>query len=434
MPVTGKLDYLSLGSEPMGVSTLDHKQLYRLPWSMPDNAIAWYEPTSMCNLACNGCYRENVKNSHKPLDVVRRELDTFLQQRNSDCMNIAGGDPLMHPQIVEIVGEVKARGWKPILVTNGILLIPELLKDLKRAGAFGFTFHVDSKQGRPGKWRGKSEQELNELRYEYASMLAGVGDLVCTFDCTVYEDTLREVAGLIDWAHRNIDIVQNMVFITIRRLHDDMPYDWMAAGKPVALNEVAYSMDQAPTVELQSTDLLAEVRKTIPEFQPSAYLNGTVRPDTFKWMLTERVGTRQEIYGYPGPKFMELVMSTHHFATGKYLSHLPPRYARSGKSILLLWPLDRGVRKAAGRLLASLVRNPLRLFQPTYFQTVMFIQPVDILPGGEQNMCDGCPDITIWEDRLVWSCRLGELNRFGTLLTSVPQETAMPAPMTSSCQ
>ena len=401
----------------------NHRDLYRLPWSMPDNAVAWYEPTSMCNLACDGCYRENIKNSHKPLDVVRRELDALRRLRTADSMNIAGGDPLMHPQIVEIVAEVKARGWKPIVVTNGILLTPDLLKDLKRAGAFGFTFHVDSKQGRPGKWRGANEQQLNELRHQYASMLAGVGDLVCTFDCTVYEDTLQEVPAIIDWAQRNIDIVQTMVFITIRRLDDKMPYDWTAAGAPVACDDLVYFSGHSPARNLQSTDLLAEIQRSIPDFRPSAYLNGTVRPDSFKWMLTERVGTKEQIYGYPGPKFIELAMSAYHFATGRYLSHLPPRYARLGKSLLLLWPLDRGVRKAAGRMLAAFARHPLRMLEPVCFQTIMFIQPVDILPGGEQNMCDGCPDITIWEDRLVWSCRLGEFNRFGATLTSVPRGT-----------
>ena len=412
----------------MTAPMLDHKALYRLPWSMADNAIAWYEPTSACNLACEGCYRDNVPASHKPLDLVRRELDALLRLRTADCMNIAGGDPLMHPRIVEIVGEVKARGWKPIVVTNGLLLTPDLVQDLKRAGAFGFTFHVDSKQGRPGTWRGRSEEELNQLRYEYAAMLARVGGLVCTFDCTVYDDTLHEVPGLVDWAHRNIDIVQNMVFIAIRVLHDGMPFEWKAGGKPVGRDGVVYFADRAPTEPLRSTDLLAEVRKVLPDFQPCAYLNGTVRADSFKWLLTERVGTKREIFGYAGPRFLELVMTGHHLATGKYLSHLPPHFSRSGKSILLLWPLDRGLRKAAARLVASLVRNPLGLLRPAHFQTVMFIQPVDLLPGGEQDMCDGCPDITIWEDRLVWSCRLGEMTRFGTFLDSVPREAGVTPP------
>ena len=46
---------------------LDHRQLYRLPWSLPDNSISWLEPTAACNLACFGCYRENDPKGHKPL-------------------------------------------------------------------------------------------------------------------------------------------------------------------------------------------------------------------------------------------------------------------------------------------------------------------------------------------------------------------------------
>ena len=51
----------------------------------------------------------------------------------------------------------------------------------------------------------------------------------------------------------------------------------------------------------------------------------------------------------------------------------------------------------------------------------MFIQPVDFTEKGEQNMCDGCPDITVHEDELVWSCRLEEQKQYGTWLTTVPK-------------
>ena len=51
----------------------------------------------------------------------------------------------------------------------------------------------------------------------------------------------------------------------------------------------------------------------------------------------------------------------------------------------------------------------------------MFIQPVDFMPGGEQSMCDGCPDITVHDGELVWSCRLEELKNHGTFLRSVPR-------------
>jgi hypothetical protein len=137
-------------------AAIDHRELYRLPWTLPDKAISWLEPTSACDLACDGCYRENIPSSHKPLAQVRAEIETFRRLRNSDGISIAGGDPLMHPEIVEIVRHVRELGMKPILNTNGGRLSRELLRELKKAGVYGFTFHVDGKQGRPG-WKGKNE-------------------------------------------------------------------------------------------------------------------------------------------------------------------------------------------------------------------------------------------------------------------------------------
>ena len=87
---------------------LDHRSLYRLPWSLPDNAIAWLEPTAKCNLACEGCYRANL-NQHKSLAQVASDLDVFARYRNSDGISIAGGDPLTHPEVVDVVRMVAER-------------------------------------------------------------------------------------------------------------------------------------------------------------------------------------------------------------------------------------------------------------------------------------------------------------------------------------
>ena len=120
---------------------------YRLPWSLTDNGISWLEVTDACNLACEGCYRPHEDN-HKTLDEIAEELAVFRSHRKSDCMSLAGGDPLVHPQIVEIVRMVREGGWKPILNTNGLALGPGLLAQLKEAGVAGFTFHIDTTQRR----------------------------------------------------------------------------------------------------------------------------------------------------------------------------------------------------------------------------------------------------------------------------------------------
>jgi hypothetical protein len=400
---------------------LDHRTLYRLPWSLPDNAISWLEPTSACNLACDGCYRENVRNSHKSMDVVRQEIGVFKRLRNADGVSIAGGDPLMHPEIVEIVRAVNESGMKAIINTNGGGLTRELLKELKKAGVMGFTFHIDSKQGRP-KWKDKNELELNELRLEYAEMLAEAGNISCAFNSTVYEDTLQYVPEMAEWAGKHIDIVQVMVFILFRAAVPQLPFDWYAGGTKIPRETLHYSEEGKRRTDLKAPEVVAKIRQRIPEFTPAAYLNGSEAADTFKWLLTGRVGTKDRIYGHVGGKFMEAVQAGHHFLHGKYLAYAAPKWTAKGRSMMLFAPLDKGVRQIAGRYVRSVLANPLRLFKKVHYQSVMIIQPVDFLPNGYQNMCDGCPDMTVWNGQLVWSCRLEELKEFGTWVRTVPRQ------------
>ena len=198
---------------------LNHSDLYRLPWTLPDNAISWLEPTSACNLYCDGCYRKNEPNAHKSLAQIRQELDVFRRLRKTDGVSIAGDDPLTHPQIERIVEMIAQDGQKPIINTNALLLTKEKLVALKNAGVEGFTFHIDSKQQRP-RMKGKTEVELNDLRHYYAAMLAEVGGISCAFNATVYEDTIQYVPDILEWGHTNIDIVNIIVFNSVSRCSD----------------------------------------------------------------------------------------------------------------------------------------------------------------------------------------------------------------------
>jgi MoaA/NifB/PqqE/SkfB family radical SAM enzyme len=395
---------------------LDHRSLYRLPWSLPDNAIAWLEPTAKCNLACEGCYRANL-NEHKSLEGVAADLDVFERYRTVDGISIAGGDPLTHPQIVDIVQLVARRGWKPILNTNGLALTEKLLGELKRAGLAGLTFHIDSKQGRP-KWKKASEMDLNALRLHYARMVADAGNLSCAFNSTVYEDTLDDVPGLVEWAQRHIDLVHVMVFICFRAAALEGEFAYYAGDRRVDMSAVTYG-EETPQhrIDISAPDVLETIRRRFPDFAPCAYLNGTETPDSFKWLLTLRLGTRDRTYGYVGPKMAEMVQTFHHLRTGRYMAYASPSALRRGRTMLLLSPFDRGLRST----LAQAAFDPRLLFRRLHVQSIMIIQPIDVLADGRQNMCDGCPDMTVWKGQLAWSCRLEECLHFGEFVRSVPK-------------
>lgn len=395
---------------------LNHLNYYRMPWNLTDNIISWLEPTAKCNLSCFGCYRKNEIDSHKPLEQVKEEILLFNKLRKTDSMSIAGGDPLTHPDIVEIVRFIKEQNIKPVLNTNGLSLTPELLKELKKAGVYGFTFHIDSKQNRPG-WKNKNEVDLNELRYYYAKMLAYEGGISCSFNSTVYRDTMQYIPEMIKWAEKNIDIVQVIVFILYRAVNNDK-VDFFLGSKKIDMNALVYNEEDEHTVDIKAEEIYEIFKNIYPDFDACAYLNGSEKPDSFKWFFTGRLGTKKKIHGYLGAKTMEIMQAFKHLFTGSYLSYVKPKTARRGKSMLLLSPFDKKLWQAAKNFL----KNPLNWFKRLYYQTVLVIQPVDVLHDGRQSMCDGCPDITVWNGELVWSCRLEEQFNFGHNLRTFPKE------------
>lgn len=395
---------------------LNHLDYYRLPWNLADNIISWLEPTAKCNLSCLGCYRKNEINSHKTLSEIKTELDTINRFRRSDSISIAGGEPLLHPQIIEIVKMVSDSGCKPIINTNGIALTPELLHRLKLAGVFGFTFHIDSKQNRPG-WKNADEVELNELRFHFAKMLADEGGISCSFNATIYEDTIINVPDLLKWANKNIDIVNVMVFILYRAVNNDL-VDYYLGPKKIDMTNLVYNEDVPDRTDIKAEEVVEIIRKTYPDFEPCAYLNGSEKADSFKWLLTGRIGTKKNIFGYMGNKAMEIVQIMHHLFTAKYLAYSSPKMNGKGRSLLLLSFADKGLRKT----LFSYLKNPFRIFKKLYYQSVMIIQPVDFMEDGRQSMCDGCPDMTVWNGKLVWSCRMEEQLHYGYNLKTYPKD------------
>ena len=407
----------------MATAPIHHHDYYRLPWTLPDNGISWLEPTILCNLRCDGCYRKITGDPHKSWSEVLGELDVFQDQRKSDCISVAGGEPLLYPRIVDLVREIRRRGFKPIINSNGEPLTPELLRDLKRAGVFGFTFHVDSRQNRAGRWRGCDELALNDLRLEYAEMVAAAGGIACSFNSTVYGDNLDQVPGMVTWAQEHIDIVHTMVFICFRHVVPNMPFDWYAGGEKIDWDSIWYHSDQERVVTINSRDLVTKMREADPRFEPAAYLNGTHDPTAFKWLLTMRIGNKDRIFGYPGPKLTEAMTAWYHFRNDKYLSYMGPGELRRGRTAMaLLWAVDKRLRRAAADWWRSSLRDPRHLFRRAHMQSIMFIQPVDFMEDGEQSMCDGCPDITVHDGKLVWSCRLEEQKEHGTWLRTVPRK------------
>ncbi len=396
--------------------SLEKNKLYRFPWSLNDNPIGWVEITDLCNIQCKGCYRQRVE-GHKSLEEIKEEVLFMKQWRNIDNVSLAGGEPLIHPDIIDIVDFINRQGIKPFILTNGKRLNRELLIELKRAGLAGLSFHIDMQQIRKG-WTGKSEIELNELRQHYADLVWEVGDIPCGFSITVFRQNFNDIPELIRWALSNKGKVQSFTFITYRgALIDGMEYSVGDTRVKLNFDSLGYVTDDAPEdISIKSTDVYRVIKSQFPEYEASAYLGGTQTHTSFKWLANLTICCEDQMLGSISPITMELGQTFHHLLYGTYVVKL--RGVRMGKKIFLLAPIDRQIRSALGRLL----RKPWWLFKPVYSLGIGIVQAPDVLPDGRVDMCDSCPDMTYFEGRLVNSCRLDEYRKYGELITPTPSE------------
>jgi hypothetical protein len=206
--------------------------------------------------------------------------------------------------------------------------------------------------------------------------------------------------------------------------------DFWVGDKKVPMNDLVYSRPTGKArLDISSRDVVAEIRKRFPDFAPCAYLNGTEKADSLKWLLTTYVGTKEEVVGYAGPRFMEATQVLHHWRHGRFLAYAPPSTLRHGRSITATGALfDRGMREGMARYLGGAVRRPFRPLPRLHLQSVMIIQPVDVLADGRMNMCDACPDMTVHEGELVWSCRLEERKAYGGFARGVRRSATSDLP------
>jgi hypothetical protein len=107
--------------------------------------------------------------------------------------------------------------------------------------------------------------------------------------------------------------------------------------------------------------------------------------------------------GYVSPRFMELVQNFTHLFTGSYLAYAAPKSTARGKlAAFAAGLIDPRMRAIFGRILKKCLTSPANLFRRAHLQSFMIIQPVNFEADGRQDMCDGCPDMTVHDGKLVW--------------------------------
>jgi MoaA/NifB/PqqE/SkfB family radical SAM enzyme len=99
--------------------------------------------TRRCNLSCGYCYEYDKVSKPVPFDVLKSRID-HLKGLKTVFVTLNGGEPLLHPHIVDLVQYISESGMIPMINSNGHILKPELIKKLNEAGLFGMQISCDS--------------------------------------------------------------------------------------------------------------------------------------------------------------------------------------------------------------------------------------------------------------------------------------------------
>src|ERR1700684_4356859 len=91
--------------------------------------LAHIIPVRRCNLSCTYCNEFDDFSKPVPVDEMLRRVD-LLGDLGTSVITISGGEPLLHPELDDIIRHMGKRRIVSGLITNGYLLVEERIKRL----------------------------------------------------------------------------------------------------------------------------------------------------------------------------------------------------------------------------------------------------------------------------------------------------------------
>jgi MoaA/NifB/PqqE/SkfB family radical SAM enzyme len=140
--------------------------------------LAHIIPIRRCNLACEYCNEYDDFSKPVPIEMMYRRVDK-LAALGTSVITISGGEPLLHPELDEIIHRIRKRGMIAGLITNGYLLVAERIERLNRAGLEWLQISIDNVT--PDEVSKKSLKVLDrklELLAEHADFHVNINSVV----------------------------------------------------------------------------------------------------------------------------------------------------------------------------------------------------------------------------------------------------------------
>lgn len=105
--------------------------------------LAHLIPIRRCNLDCGYCNEYDNFSKPVPIDTMLHRVD-LLADLGTTVVTLSGGEPLLHPDLDQIIARMRHRGIMAGLITNGYLLNVQRIQRLNQAGLDHMQISIDN--------------------------------------------------------------------------------------------------------------------------------------------------------------------------------------------------------------------------------------------------------------------------------------------------
>src|ERR1700728_1647536 len=100
-------------------------------------------PIRRCNLSCTYCNEYDSYSKPVPVDTIRHRLELLGKLRTA-VITLSGGEPLLHPDLDDIIRDIRKNAPLAGLITNGYLLTADRVHRLNEAGLDYLQISIDN--------------------------------------------------------------------------------------------------------------------------------------------------------------------------------------------------------------------------------------------------------------------------------------------------
>jgi len=158
--------------------TREWKMIARALSSTRHPVLAHIIPMRRCNLDCAYCNEFDKTSKPVPLETMYERIDK-LAALGVSILTISGGEPLLHPELDDVIRRIRKHGIIAGMITNGYLLTADRIERLNQAGLEHLQISIDNVQ--PDEVSKKSLKVLDkklQLLAEYADFHVNINSVV----------------------------------------------------------------------------------------------------------------------------------------------------------------------------------------------------------------------------------------------------------------